>query len=95
MHETGLIADLTDRLRAIAEAYPDAEWLVRHWLTSTTLTDLAAFNGSGLRPGRRRARRPQWSFGGRVRQGRVRASCGSGVAEQEFRADGVWPLRAG
>ncbi|MGW3467350.1 GNAT family N-acetyltransferase [Saccharopolyspora sp. NPDC000995] len=49
VHETDLIADLVDRLRAIAEAYPDAEWLVRHWLTSPTLTDLAALNGSGLR----------------------------------------------
>ncbi|MEV0086649.1 GNAT family N-acetyltransferase [Saccharopolyspora sp. NPDC050642] len=49
VHEADLLAALADRLRAVAEAYPDLEWLVGHWLTSPTLTDLAALNGSGLR----------------------------------------------
>lgn len=49
VHEADLITELADRLRAVAESYPDAERLVRHWLTSPTLTDLAALNGSGLR----------------------------------------------
>ncbi|MGP4021367.1 GNAT family N-acetyltransferase [Saccharopolyspora sp. 5N708] len=49
VHEGDLLVELADRLGAVAEAHPQAQRLVRHWLTSPTLTDLAALNGSGLR----------------------------------------------
>ncbi|MCI2416157.1 acetyltransferase [Saccharopolyspora sp. K220] len=49
VHETDLLAGLVERLGAVAEAHPDVQWLVQHWLTSPTLTDLAALNGAGLR----------------------------------------------
>ncbi|WP_263251408.1 GNAT family N-acetyltransferase [Saccharopolyspora rosea] len=49
VHEADLIAALAAELRALAETHPDTEPVVRHWLTSPTLTDLAVLNGSGLR----------------------------------------------
>lgn len=49
VHEEDLLAELRKRLRGVAEAHPTAGWLVEHWLTSPTLTDLAALNGSDLR----------------------------------------------
>ncbi|MFC7342286.1 GNAT family N-acetyltransferase [Saccharopolyspora griseoalba] len=47
--EDHLLGELARRLTALAERNPGAAGLVEHWLTSPTLTDLAALNGSGLR----------------------------------------------
>ncbi|MDA3646406.1 acetyltransferase [Saccharopolyspora indica] len=47
--EAELIAELRTWLGGVAEAHPVSAWLVERWLTSPTLTDLAALNGSGLR----------------------------------------------
>ncbi|RRO19464.1 N-acetyltransferase [Saccharopolyspora rhizosphaerae] len=49
VHEEFLLAELAKRLGAIAEEHPQSSSLVEHWLTSPTLTDLAALNGSPLR----------------------------------------------
>lgn len=48
-HEDHLLAELARGLTALAERNPGVAGLVEHWLTSPTLTDLAALNGSGLR----------------------------------------------
>ena len=47
--EQELLELLTAALTAIRDTYPETERIVRHWLTSTTLTDFAVLNGSGLR----------------------------------------------
>ncbi|MGW0890424.1 GNAT family N-acetyltransferase [Saccharopolyspora sp. NPDC002578] len=47
--ESVLLDALAHDLAALAETYPDTERMVRHWLHSATLTDLAVLNGSGLR----------------------------------------------
>lgn len=47
--EKNLLTDLARLLHEIADARPDAEPLVRHWLGSPTLAARAALNGSGLR----------------------------------------------
>lgn len=48
-HEDHLLGELARRLTTLAERNPDVAELVEHWLTSPTLTDLAALNGSELR----------------------------------------------
>lgn len=47
--EDELLRAVAVRLDDIAREHPGAAWLVRHWLTSRTLTDHAAVNGSELR----------------------------------------------
>ncbi|WP_235878544.1 GNAT family N-acetyltransferase [Saccharopolyspora karakumensis] len=49
VHEEYMLAELARRLGAIAEQHPQSAGLIEHWLTSPTLTDLAALNGSQLR----------------------------------------------
>ncbi|MDI2030899.1 GNAT family N-acetyltransferase [Saccharopolyspora sp. TS4A08] len=49
VHEEYLLAELAKRLGGIAEQHSQVAELVEHWLTSPTLTDLAALNGSQLR----------------------------------------------
>ncbi|MCA1193724.1 MULTISPECIES: GNAT family N-acetyltransferase [unclassified Saccharopolyspora] len=47
--EQELLVALAEELGALADTYPDTERVIRHWLDSATLTDLAVLNGSGLR----------------------------------------------
>ncbi|MER7015946.1 GNAT family N-acetyltransferase [Saccharopolyspora sp. NPDC000359] len=48
VHEEDLLGELRKWLGGLAEAHPTSAWLVEHWLSSPTLTDLAALNGSDL-----------------------------------------------
>jgi len=47
--ERELLDSLAQALVGIADTYPETERVVRHWLESPTLTDLAVVNGSELR----------------------------------------------
>lgn len=47
--ETNALKVLARRLRALPETHPHTGSLVDHWLSSSTLTDLAVLNGSNLR----------------------------------------------
>lgn len=46
--EDELLAMVSTRLTEAVHAYPETAWLLRHWLTSPTLTDYAVVNGSPL-----------------------------------------------
>ncbi|GAB3299218.1 GNAT family N-acetyltransferase [Parasphingorhabdus pacifica] len=49
VNEADALRVLSRRLHALAETHPHTEPRVRHWLSSSTLTDLAVLNGSNLR----------------------------------------------
>lgn len=49
VNEADALKVFSRQLQQVAETHPDTESLVRHWLTSPTLTDSAVLNGSELR----------------------------------------------